>query len=90
MKDNPNQRKTNKSLFRKKTSSDAPHGLPGYDYAKYSDLGIQMLVIIGGFSYGGYEIDSYFHHGTQWVTCLLALIGVAIAVYLVIRSVSRP
>jgi len=56
-------------------------------YAKYSAMGLQMIVIIGGFTYAGYKIDAAFHHTTQWVTAALALTGVFIALYVVIRTI---
>jgi hypothetical protein len=62
---------------------------PGYNYAKYSGLGIQMLVIIGAFAYGGYRIDKATHHTVQWVTCILSLLGVFIAIYVVIVSLKK-
>jgi hypothetical protein len=55
-------------------------------YAKYSGIGIQMLAIIGIFSFAGYKIDQYAGHKTQWVTALLALTGVFVSLYIVIRA----
>lgn len=60
---------------------------PLNSYAKYTTLGFQMVVIIGVFTYVGYKIDGNAGHQTQWVTAMLALIGVFISLYLVIRSV---
>jgi ATP synthase protein I len=56
-------------------------------YAKYSALGFQMIVIIGGFTYAGYKIDESAHHDTQWVTAAFALIGVFISLYVVFRGI---
>ena len=56
-------------------------------YAKYSAVGFQMIIIIGGFTYAGYKIDQSAHHSVQWVTAVLSLIGVFISLYIVIRSV---
>ena len=56
-------------------------------YAKYTAMGFQMIVIIGGFAYGGYKIDAAFHHTTQWATAALSLVGVFIAIYIIIRTV---
>ncbi|WP_413670168.1 AtpZ/AtpI family protein [Mucilaginibacter sp. Mucisp86] len=66
-----------------------PEESPGYGYAKYSGLGIQMLVIIGAFAYGGYRIDTAARHRIQWVTCILSLAGVFIAIYLVVVSLKK-
>lgn len=68
------------------TRPEEPEESPGYGYAKYSGLGIQMLVIIGAFAYGGYRIDTAARHRIQWVTCILSLAGVFIAIYLVMVS----
>jgi len=61
-------------------------GSPMSGYAKYSAMGFQMIVIIGGFTYGGYKIDQAYHHTTQWATAALSLIGVLISLFIVIRS----
>jgi ATP synthase protein I len=59
------------------------------DYAKYSAMGFQMIVIIGLFTYGGYKIDESAHHQTKWVTAVLALAGVFISMYVVISSIRK-
>lgn len=56
-------------------------------YAKYSSIGFQMIAIIGVFTYAGYKIDQYAHHSVRWVTATLALTGVFVSLYIVIRSV---
>jgi ATP synthase protein I len=55
-------------------------------YLKFTGMGFQMIAIIGAFSYAGYKIDEYAKHDVQWVTALMALIGVFISLYLVIRA----
>ena len=55
-------------------------------YAKYSALGFQIIAIIGIFTYAGYKIDAAEHHDTQWVTAMLALVGVFISLFIVIRG----
>jgi len=62
---------------------------PGNAYAKYTGLGFQMIVIIGGFTYAGYKIDQSAQHQVRWVTAILSLIGVFIALYVVIVSLKR-
>jgi ATP synthase protein I len=59
---------------------------PGNGYLKYSSMGFQMIVIIGGFTYAGYKIDESAKHQVKWVTAILSLAGVFISLYLVIRS----
>lgn len=64
---------------------DLPQG-PN-NYIKFTGLGFQMIAIICLFTFIGYKIDKSAHHTTQWVTAVLALAGVFIALYTVIRAV---
>lgn len=57
-------------------------------YAYYSGAGFQMLAIIGLFTYAGHRIDESRQSGTPTFTALLALAGVCIAIYTVIRMVT--
>jgi F0F1-type ATP synthase assembly protein I len=66
---------------------DSPQG-PN-NYIKFTGLGFQMIAIICLFTFIGYKIDKATHHTTQWVTAVLALVGVFIALYTVIRSVKE-
>ncbi len=59
----------------------------GNNYLKFTGMGFQMIGIIGLFSYGGYKIDEAANHHTKWVTAALALTGVFISLYLVIKSI---
>ena len=55
---------------------------------KYSGLAFQMLGIIGGSAWLGTWLDGRFH--TQpWLTIGLLLLGVFVAVFQVIRSLTR-
>ena len=56
-------------------------------YAKYTGLAFQMIAIIGIFAFAGYKIDQAAHHDTKWATASLALAGVFISLFIVIRSV---
>lgn len=67
-----------------KDKNDTPKELNSY--MKFTTMGFQMIVIIGGFTWAGYKIDEICHHTTKWVTALLSLTGVFISLYLVIRS----
>lgn len=58
-------------------------------YAKFSGIAVQMVVVIGIGAFAGYKIDESAHHQTKWVTALLSLIGVFIALYIVIRSLKN-
>jgi F0F1-type ATP synthase assembly protein I len=56
-------------------------------YAKFSGVAFQMIAVIGAFAFAGYKIDEAMAHQVKWVTAVLSLIGVFIALYIVIRSV---
>jgi len=60
---------------------------PGNNYGKFMGIAFQMFAIIGIFSFAGYKIDESANHHTKWVTAALALTGVFISLYLVIRSI---
>ena len=66
-------------------NNDGPKGTN--NYMKFSSMGFQMIAVIGGFTWAGYKIDESAHHATKWVTAVLALTGVFISLYLVIRAV---
>lgn len=75
-------------------SKNEPHNNPGdnrpmSNYAKFSGLAFQMIVIIGGFAYAGYKIDESANHTTKWVTAAMSLLGVFISLFIVIRSVKN-
>ena len=55
---------------------------------KYSGLAFQMLAIIGGSAWLGYWLDGRM--GTSpWLTIVLLLLGVFLAVFQVIRSLTK-
>lgn len=56
-------------------------------YAKYAGLGFQMIAIIGLFAFIGYQIDKKREASSPLFTAILALLGVCLALYQVIRSV---
>ena len=62
---------------------------PTNDYIKYTGIAFQMIAIIGVLTFVGYEIDKRSAHQTPWVTAMLSLAGVFIALYLVIKSVKE-
>ncbi|MBO2008623.1 AtpZ/AtpI family protein [Hymenobacter negativus] len=55
---------------------------------KYSGLAFQMLVVIGGSAWLGYWLDGRMGTG-PWLTIGLLLLGVFIAVFQVIRSLTK-
>ena len=70
-----------------KDDNDA--GKQANNYMKFTGMAFQMVVIIGLFSFAGYKIDESAGHQTKWVTAVLALAGVFISLYLVIRSIKE-
>lgn len=59
-------------------------------YAKYSALGIQMALIIGGGCYGGYKLDSYYNNTTPVFTIILSLVSIGLAMYVVLKDFIKP
>lgn len=59
-------------------------------YAKYSALGIQMAVIIGGGCYAGYKLDQYFNNSTPIFTIILSLLSIGFAMYIVLKDFIKP
>lgn len=57
--------------------------------AKFTGIAFQMVAIIGVFAYAGYKIDQHAGHQTKWVTAVLSLAGVFIAMYTVIKSLKQ-
>lgn len=56
-------------------------------YLKYSNIGLQMLIIIAAGAFGGQWLDKRFGLETPIFTIILSLLAVAAAIVLVIRSV---
>jgi len=57
--------------------------------AKYTGIAFQMIAIIGIFTFAGYKIDQAAGHTTKWVTVVLSLSGVFVAMYIVIKSLKN-
>ncbi|KLT65156.1 AtpZ/AtpI family protein [Pedobacter sp. BMA] len=57
--------------------------------AKYSAIGFQMVATIGLLTFIGYKIDERRNSETKLITAAFALLGVGIALYQVIRQVTR-
>lgn len=58
-------------------------------FARFSTVGIQMGVIIGGFTWLGVYLDERFETETAWWTIGLALFGVFAGLYIMIREVIK-
>ncbi len=59
------------------------------NYAKYSVLGFQMMVIIGLFTYAGYKIDNHKQSKTPFYTAGFSLAGVVISLYFVFKGLKE-
>ena len=55
-------------------------------YLKYSSMALQMIGIIGVFTYIGYKIDESYNNKTQSITGIASLLGVIVSLYLVLRN----
>lgn len=58
-------------------------------YARFSAIGIQMGVIIGGFAWLGNYLDDRYQTKNPWWTIGLSLFGVAASLYLMIKEVMK-
>ncbi|MEY4287076.1 MAG: hypothetical protein RL511_1162 [Bacteroidota bacterium] len=56
-------------------------------YLKLSSAAFQMAAVIGGFTWLGTFLDKQFHTSTVF-TIVLALLGVGIGLYLIIKEVN--
>jgi|RifCSPlowO2_12_1023861.scaffolds.fasta_scaffold247730_2 F0F1-type ATP synthase assembly protein I len=56
-------------------------------YARFSGIAIQMGVIIGVSAWGGKKLDEYFNLNKPYLTIVCSLVGVAFALYLIIKEV---
>ena len=59
------------------------------NFFRFSSMGMQMGVIIGGFTWLGSYIDKKQGNETQGWTLGLALFGVLSAMYLVIKEIKK-
>jgi putative F0F1-ATPase subunit (Ca2+/Mg2+ transporter) len=63
-----------------------PKKPPINDYARYSGMGIQMLIIIGLGTYGGIKLDELLKIKFPIFTIVCSLASVALAIYVVIKD----
>jgi hypothetical protein len=59
------------------------------DYAKYSSIAMQMLVIIAGGVFGGYVLDNYLNFKFPLFTIVLSFLSVAFAIYFVVKDLLK-
>lgn len=55
-------------------------------FIKYSNIGIQMLVIIAAGVFGGYKLDKWMENEFPVFLLLLSTIGLAAAIYTAIKD----
>jgi len=68
---------------------EGDNGKQTNNLAKFTGIAFQMIAIIGVFAFAGYKIDQSAGHQTKWVTAILSLAGVLLAMYIVIRSIKQ-
>ena len=56
------------------------------EYARYTGLGVQMLVIILATVWGGIKLDKLFGLQTPVFTVILSLFGVLAAIYTAVKD----
>ena len=61
---------------------------PLENYARFTSLGIQMLVIIFLGVFGGYKLDGYLG-STPAFTIILSVAGVSLSIYYAVRESLR-
>ena len=59
------------------------------NYAKYSNLAIQMMVIIVVGTFGGFKLDEFLDWGFPVFTILLSLGAVIVAIYLAVKDLIK-
>jgi hypothetical protein len=58
-------------------------------YARYAGIGFQMIAVIGLFTFIGYQLDERRAAELPLFTALFSLTGVCIALYQVIKTVTK-
>lgn len=59
------------------------------NYAQYAGMGFQMIVIIGLFTFIGYQIDESREASVPLFTAIFSVLGVGIALYQVIKTLTK-
>ena len=58
-------------------------------FLKYSSMATQMAVIIVIFAYSGIKLDEYYQNEIAYLTGLLTILGVLIAMYFMIKDLIK-
>lgn len=59
-------------------------------FVKYSNMALQMALIIGLSAWGGKKLDAWFHNKKAVFTIILSLLGIAAAMYLTLKDLIKP
>ncbi len=59
------------------------------DYARYSNLGMQMIVVILLGVFGGIQLDKWLHMKFPVFTVVLSFIGVVLGIYIGLKDFIR-
>lgn len=59
-------------------------------FFKYGNIFIQMAVVIGLSTWGGNKLDKHYHNTQPVFTIILSLLGIAAALYLVLKDFINP
>lgn len=59
-------------------------------FLKYSNMAIQMGLIIGLSAWGGQRLDHHYNNSKPILTIILCLIGIGISLYLVLKDFIHP
>jgi len=59
------------------------------NYARFSGVGFQMLATIGVGVWGGIKLDNNYPNNYQVFTVICSLISIGVALYLVIKQVTK-
>jgi ATP synthase protein I len=64
---------------------------PPNPYFKYSNMAVQMAVIIGIGCWGGHKLDQTYNKGGKPIyTIILSLISIFAALYIVLKDFIKP
>ncbi len=69
--------------------SDTPQKKPESKFLRFSGLGVQMGITIGGFTWLGTYLDGRYQNKTPWWTLGLSLFGVIAALWFMIKEVIK-
>ena len=62
---------------------------PLSNYARYTSIGLQIIVVILIFLFAGHKIDGWTHQSFPIFTLILSIIGLAAAMWFMVRELMR-